>query len=69
MLRLYVLPEATAALLCGTLALPVARREFAAEAAWDLPSLAPGETSLIESPSLAHARGTLPMPRWHPRRA
>ena len=47
-LRLYGLPEGAPALLCGTPALPVGQREFAAEVAWDLPSLAPGETSLLD---------------------
>ena len=47
-LRLYGLPEAAPALLCGTPALPVGQREFAAEVAWDLPSLAPGATSLLD---------------------
>jgi hypothetical protein len=47
-LRLYGLPEAAPALLCGTPALPIGQREFAAEVAWDLPNLAPGETSLFD---------------------
>ena len=47
-LRLYGLPEAAPTLLCGTPALPVGQREFAAEVSWDLPSLAPGATSLLE---------------------
>ena len=47
-LRLYGLPEAAPALLCGTPALPVGQREFAAETSWDLPSLAPGATSLLD---------------------
>src|SRR5690606_17903927 len=47
-LRLYGLPEAAPALLCGTPALPVGRREFAAEVSWDLPSLAPGATSFLD---------------------
>lgn len=47
-LRLYSLPEAAPALLCGTPALPIGQREFAAEIAWDLPSLAPGATSLLD---------------------
>jgi hypothetical protein len=42
------LPEAAPALLCGTPALPVGQREFAAEVAWDLPSLAPDATSLLD---------------------
>jgi hypothetical protein len=45
-LHLYGLPEAAPALLCGTPALPVGQREFAAEVSWDLPSLAPGATQL-----------------------
>ena len=47
-LRLYGLPEDAPALLCGTPALPVGQREFAAEVSWDLPSLAPGVTSLLD---------------------
>jgi hypothetical protein len=47
-LRLHGLPEAAPALLCGTPVLPVGQREFAAEVAWDLPSLAPGATSLLD---------------------
>jgi hypothetical protein len=47
-LRLYGLPEAAPALLCGTPTLPVGQREFAAEVSWDLPSLAPGATSLLD---------------------
>jgi hypothetical protein len=48
-LRLYGLPEAAPAVLNGTPLLTGAlfgsgRREFAAEASWDLPSLAPGAT-------------------------
>ena len=47
-LRLYGLPEHAPALLCGTLALPVGTREFQAEVTWDLSSLAPGITSLLD---------------------
>ncbi|MFC7478716.1 hypothetical protein ACFQS7_30680 [Dankookia sp. GCM10030260] len=54
-LRLYGLPEHTPALLCGTPTLPVGQREFAAEVAWDLPSLAPGITSLLDV-SVANCR-------------
>lgn len=32
--------------VCGTPALPVGQREFAAEVSWDLPNLAPGDASL-----------------------
>ena len=39
--RLYGLPEAAPALLCGTPAPPAGQQEFAAEVGWDLPSLAP----------------------------
>ncbi|MBR0671764.1 hypothetical protein [Neoroseomonas soli] len=42
------MPEAAPSLLCGTPALPVGQREFAAEVSWDLPSLAPGATSLLD---------------------
>ncbi|MCZ8150138.1 MAG: phage terminase large subunit family protein [Roseomonas sp.] len=52
-LRLYGLPEAAPAVLNGTPLLTGAlfgsgRREFAAEVSWELPSLAPGATSLID---------------------
>jgi hypothetical protein len=47
-LRLYGLPEAAPALLCGTSTFPVGQRELAAEVSWDLPSLAPGATSLLD---------------------
>ena len=45
-LRLFGLPEDVPASLCGTPALPVGQREFAAEMSWDLPNLAPGATQL-----------------------
>ena len=35
-------------LLFGTPALPVGTREFQTEVSWDLPSLAPGVTSLLD---------------------
>jgi hypothetical protein len=52
-LRLYGLPEAAPAVLNGTPLLTGAlfgsgRRELAAEVSWDLPSLAPGATALID---------------------
>ncbi|GGC66628.1 hypothetical protein GCM10011504_50770 [Siccirubricoccus deserti] len=52
-LRVYGLPEAAPAVLNGTSLLSgllsgSGRREFAAEVSWDLPSLAPGATSLID---------------------
>jgi hypothetical protein len=47
-LRLYGLPEAAPALLCGTPTLPVGQREFAVETTLDLPSLAGGATHLID---------------------
>ena len=48
-LRLYGLPEAAPAVLNSTPLLPQSgQREFAAEVSWDLPSLAPGATSLID---------------------
>jgi hypothetical protein len=47
--RVYGLPEAAPAVLNGTPLLPQSgQREFAAEVSWDLPSLAPGATSLID---------------------
>jgi hypothetical protein len=53
-LRLYGLPEAAPAMLNGTPPLTGAlfrsgRREFAAEVSCDLPSLAPGATSLLDA--------------------
>ncbi len=48
-LRLYGLPEAAPAVLNGTPLLPQSgQREFAAEVSWDLESLAPGATSLVD---------------------
>jgi len=58
-LRLYGLPEDAPALLCGTPALPVGQREFAAEVAWDLPSLAPGATSLLDVTITGSRQGDL----------
>ena len=47
-LRLYGLPEAAPALLCGTPTLPVGQCEFAAETTLDLPCLAPGAVHLVD---------------------
>src|SRR5918993_982014 len=47
-LRLYGLPEAAPALLCGTPTLPVGQREFAVEISLDLPNLAGGATHLVD---------------------
>lgn len=47
-LRLYGLPEAAPALIGGVPALPADTRGFQAEVSWDLPSLAPGITSLLD---------------------
>ncbi|MBC7432365.1 MAG: hypothetical protein H7345_09895, partial [Rubritepida sp.] len=48
-LRLFGLPEAAPAVLNGTPLLPASgQRELAAEVSWDLPSLAPGATALID---------------------
>jgi hypothetical protein len=52
-LRLFAMPEAAPAVLNGKplltgVLLGSGRREFAAEVSWDLPSLAPGATSLID---------------------
>ncbi|MBX6741139.1 MAG: hypothetical protein IRY87_03710, partial [Acetobacteraceae bacterium] len=58
-LRLYGLPEDAPALLCGTPALPVGQREFAAEVAWDLPSLAPGATGLLDVTVTGSRQGDL----------
>ena len=46
-LRVFSLPEAAPALLCGTPILSVGVREFAAEVALDLPSLATGAAHLV----------------------
>ncbi len=51
--RLYGLPEAAPPVLNGTPLLTGAlfgsgRREFAAEVSWDLPSLTPGATALLD---------------------
>ena len=47
-LRLFGLPEAAPALLCGTPTLPVGQREFAVETTLDLPSLAAGAVHLVD---------------------
>src|SRR5829696_1020702 len=47
-LRLYGLPEAAPALLCGTPTLSVGQREFAVETPLDLPSLAAGTVHLVD---------------------
>jgi hypothetical protein len=47
-LRIYGLPGEAPALLCGAPALPPGTREFQAEVSWDLPSLAPSITSLLD---------------------
>lgn len=47
-LRLYGLPDAAPALLCGTPTLPVGQREFTAETTLDLPSLAAGAAHLVD---------------------
>jgi hypothetical protein len=47
-LRLFGLPEAAPAVLYACPSVPVGTREFAAEVSWDLPSLAPGATSLLD---------------------
>ncbi|HZN68375.1 MAG TPA: hypothetical protein VFB66_24020 [Tepidisphaeraceae bacterium] len=56
-LRLYGLPEHAPALFCGTPALSVGTREFAAEVSWDLPSLAPGAASLLDVTVLGARQG------------
>ena len=68
-LRLYGLPEAAPALLCGTPTLPVGQHEFAAEVALDLPSLAPAPCTWSTSRWQAPGRATAPRPRSPPRRA
>ncbi len=47
-LRLFGLSKATPAVLYGCPSVPVGTREFAPEISWDLPSLAPGATSLFD---------------------
>jgi hypothetical protein len=47
-LRLHGMPDAAPALLCGTPALPVGQREFAAETRLDLPNLALGAAHLVD---------------------
>jgi len=47
-LRLFGLQEAAPGMLTGTPAVPVGKREFAAETTWDLPSLAPGANSSLD---------------------
>jgi hypothetical protein len=47
-LRLYDLPEDTPAILYGCPALPAGTRTLAVETTWDLPSLAPSGTALID---------------------
>ena len=47
-LRLFGLPEAAPALLCGTPTLPVGQREFAAEVPLELPSLAGDAVHLVD---------------------
>jgi len=68
-MRLYGLPEDAPALLCGTPALPVGQREFAAEVAWDLPSLAPGATNLLDVTITGSRQGDLAHAARPPRRA
>ncbi|MGK7871150.1 hypothetical protein [Falsiroseomonas sp. E2-1-a20] len=64
-LRLYGLPEAAPAVLNGTPLQTAARfgsgrREFAAEVSWDLPSLAPGATALLDVTVNGARAGDLP---------
>ena len=47
-LRLYGLPEAVPALLCGSPTLPVGQREFAVVTTLDLPNLAAGAVHLVD---------------------
>jgi len=62
-LRLYGLPEAAPAVVNGTPLLPQSgQREFAAEVPWDLPSLAPGGTSLIDVTESRARAGDLAQP-------
>jgi hypothetical protein len=62
-LRLYGLPGDAPALLCGTPALPVGTRDFQAEVSWDLPSLAPGASSLLDVTVPGCRQGTWPTRR------
>jgi hypothetical protein len=65
-LRLYGLPEHAPALPCGTPALPVGQREFAADATSNPPSLAPGATSLLDVTVAGAREGDWPPRRWPP---
>jgi hypothetical protein len=56
-LRLYGLPEAAPALLCGTPTLPVGQREFAVETTLDLPNLAAGVVHLVDVAVLGARQG------------
>ena len=56
-MRLYGLPEAAPALLCGTPTLPVGQREFAVETALDLPLLGPGAVHLVDVTVTGARRG------------
>jgi hypothetical protein len=47
-LRLFGLPEAAPAVLYACPSVPIGTREFQAEVAWDLPSLASGATALTD---------------------
>lgn len=64
-LRLHSLPGKAPALLCGTPALPGGTREFQAEMSWDLPSLAPGITNLLDVIMAKCREVTWRMPRSH----
>ena len=66
-LRLYGLPEAAPALLCGTPVVTVGQREFAAEVAWDRPSLAPGIVSLLDVTVAGARQGYIAWRHWYRR--
>ena len=65
-LRLYGLPEAAPALLCGTPTLPVGQREFAAETPLDLPSWPRAPCTWSTSRWPARGRATAPKRRSPP---
>lgn len=56
-LRLFGLPEAAPAVLCGCPALPIGTRSLTLETTWDLPSLIAGSTTNIDITAAGARRG------------